>query len=543
MRDAFHQILIKEENIKDIEGEVGHICGSVSKQQADYRGTANTTQSGRGCQRWDAQSPHRHGFSALDENYCRNPDGEPRAWCYTTDAAKRWELCSVPFCDALISSPILEEENQEDIWDDDDWKEMAPKVRARDRKKAKGASGGKKEAPKGSQRPDIIHSRTVFLSSDKIASCQYHKCNHHNTTSKFVNELGELKEPLPPLEKGVDSCVPAKAWHSFNPLNCNTFHEEIKTEMWGGSSNDDNYIKYLSEGSKRAAWMYKRENEYDQLILKTLRWERPFNEEDFDKQRRDALLLERLTHSPHVINSFGYCGMSIFMECATGGEFKKRLKRDKNITPKDRFALARNISIIMADLREIGINDEAAEGDIPGLPKDLVTVVHHDFHHWNLLLTDDLKVKMSDFNDVERLMWDLEKNKSCGFRKVWWKNKCGGSTSKANVFKLAELLRFVLTKKKWSSFISFSVEKDGKQFFKIEGHGNKTFSEKEVIEEVQSVIFDGEQHPPEVLNSTDSAIHTIFQEWRAYKVCDVDKLPTAREFATVLDKAALQLGG
>lgn len=94
---------------------------------------------------------------------------------------------------------------------------------------------------------------------------------------------------------------------------------------------------------------------------------------------------------------------------------------------------------------------------------------------------------MSDFNDVELLMWDLEKNKSCGFRKVWWKNKCGGSTSKANVFTLAELLRFVLTKKKWSSFISFSVEKDGKQFFKIEGHGNKTFSEKEVIEEVRSV--------------------------------------------------------
>merc|ERR1719336_2369439 len=29
-----------------------------------------------------------------DHNYCRNPDGEPRMWCYTTDPSKRWELCN-----------------------------------------------------------------------------------------------------------------------------------------------------------------------------------------------------------------------------------------------------------------------------------------------------------------------------------------------------------------------------------------------------------------------------------------------------------------
>jgi len=29
-----------------------------------------------------------------DHNYCRNPDGQPSIWCYTTDADSRWELCS-----------------------------------------------------------------------------------------------------------------------------------------------------------------------------------------------------------------------------------------------------------------------------------------------------------------------------------------------------------------------------------------------------------------------------------------------------------------
>lgn len=31
-------------------------------------------------------------------NYCRNPDGEPRPWCFTTDPNKRWEFCDIPRC-------------------------------------------------------------------------------------------------------------------------------------------------------------------------------------------------------------------------------------------------------------------------------------------------------------------------------------------------------------------------------------------------------------------------------------------------------------
>jgi len=82
-------------------------CGLKSLKFADYRGSLATTVSGRECMRWDQQFPHKHSVtnarypeSGLDENYCRNPDGEPNgAWCYTTDAQKRWEYCSLPQCD------------------------------------------------------------------------------------------------------------------------------------------------------------------------------------------------------------------------------------------------------------------------------------------------------------------------------------------------------------------------------------------------------------------------------------------------------------
>ena len=80
-------------------------CGCAEVKQADYRGTISTTISGKTCQAWSSQSPHSHTRtpennpnSGLDSNYCRNPDGEPQAWCYTTEAGKRWEYCDVPVC-------------------------------------------------------------------------------------------------------------------------------------------------------------------------------------------------------------------------------------------------------------------------------------------------------------------------------------------------------------------------------------------------------------------------------------------------------------
>jgi len=74
-----------------------------------YRGRKTTTISGRKCQDWGSQSPHKHKYTPerfpgadLQSNYCRNPqkpsDSDPEPWCYTTDRNKRFEYCGIPKC-------------------------------------------------------------------------------------------------------------------------------------------------------------------------------------------------------------------------------------------------------------------------------------------------------------------------------------------------------------------------------------------------------------------------------------------------------------
>eukprot|EP00419_Tripos_fusus_P090201 CAMPEP_0172842048 /NCGR_PEP_ID=MMETSP1075-20121228/30440_1 /TAXON_ID=2916 /ORGANISM="Ceratium fusus, Strain PA161109" /LENGTH=203 /DNA_ID=CAMNT_0013686107 /DNA_START=59 /DNA_END=670 /DNA_ORIENTATION=+ len=96
---------------KDPAGESGGAGGR------SYRGLVSTTVSGFTCQKWVDDKPHEvsdkikpvpdrkskegmeWGNGIGNHNYCRNPTGKKRPWCYTTDLNKEWEECEIPKCD------------------------------------------------------------------------------------------------------------------------------------------------------------------------------------------------------------------------------------------------------------------------------------------------------------------------------------------------------------------------------------------------------------------------------------------------------------
>ena len=61
------------------------------------------TENGTQCLKWTSTSPH-HIWATPERfpdaglgphNFCRNPDGVPKPWCYTVDKSIRFEFCDV----------------------------------------------------------------------------------------------------------------------------------------------------------------------------------------------------------------------------------------------------------------------------------------------------------------------------------------------------------------------------------------------------------------------------------------------------------------
>ena len=398
------------------------------------------------------------------------------------------------------------------------------------------------------------HPRVVYLSPPSDNDSSY-------PPVKFENEMGEYKEPptykeLAEVERYDESCVPGRAWHSFNPLNCNAFHE-IESGMSVDEGNG-NRIKFLDHGGRRDAWELDRiipqEEETEQIILKTLRWDQPYSENFFDNQRRDALALERLTDSPHVIDVFGYCGMSTLNEFAGNGNLFKYLRDCKDVESTYLLVYARNISIGLADIHEIDIDhpDDDASDYVSPMPPEMPTLLHYDFRHHNMLLTNDGRVKVSDFNIAQLLRWDTSKNETCGY---WWYRVCGKTiwgtdrapeecvekderrqslTHKTEVYHLGALLNFILSGKKYPF-----VSKFHQDYFVLEGEDDTKYDMLETSQKVKQLILKGDQPPlaREILESSDPAIQALVQARAKAIAYDPEDRLDARGIANILDAA------
>ena len=90
--------------------EIGECWQGLAPKQ--YGGNIHVSDRGRICQSWSSQSPHEHGFTAINFpidgsvadslNYCRNAMGKGRPFCLTVDPEIGVDNCANRICAGKI---------------------------------------------------------------------------------------------------------------------------------------------------------------------------------------------------------------------------------------------------------------------------------------------------------------------------------------------------------------------------------------------------------------------------------------------------------
>lgn len=328
------------------------------------------------------------------------------------------------------------------------------------------------------------------------------------------------------IRKFPPSCQPRSDWHSFSYPTGNFFHEiDIVSGIEEGN------IHYGFSGATRESWLV--ETMQTTTILKTLRLREEYDEVMFEKQRIEAIVSERLTSSPHIIDIFGVTGTSSIGEYATEGNFAQTFRHQYsnggNYTDRELLVFARDAALSLADLHDLD-----GRGNI-------TSVVHHDLRAQNWLSSNG-KLKLSDFNEARLLRWDYEKNRRChGFD---WSGGCGKTmestnrkapeecrrsiqrtrtTEKVEVYRSGSFLFYLLSGSDWS----YSFEPIGPA-----GELGRPEPEK-----VKRLILSGKKPslPPNVARTNSSDIQAIVHAMRMAQTYDTRKRPRARVIAEYLE--------
>jgi hypothetical protein len=211
------------------------------------------------------------------------------------------------------------------------------------------------------------------------------------------------------------------AWTDKQYPTCNKFHEidlvtnaeERKTQFWD--------IQYLSKGYSRSAFLLTNPVTNESIVLKALLYGLFVEHGSISGARKESLILERLTSSTQIINAYGYCSTSVFVEAAQDIEAEilpmseyqtqvGRLSADNltlwesqshhpiiplnNLTASQKLDYAIQMAESLADLHKLAvINDDV-------LPRQ-----------W--LKTHENNIKLGDMNFAIFLPWNPVKREYC----------------------------------------------------------------------------------------------------------------------------------
>jgi len=129
-------------------------------------------------------------------------------------------------------------------------------------------------------------------------------------------------------------CQPQYHWQTYVYPTCNALHEFDLASL---NNHGKEVVRLVANGYWRDVWIVTEVATGMKRVVKTLRYEHDLTPRNYDRNRRDAMALERLTSSKHVVDVYGYCSTSGLFEFSDGGDIPAALwKKAKQKTLKRR---------------------------------------------------------------------------------------------------------------------------------------------------------------------------------------------------------------
>lgn len=220
------------------------------------------------------------------------------------------------------------------------------------------------------------------------------------------------REALPP------ECI-RPPWHLYSYPTCNDIYEVdlpsiVRQSRYalldGSSENRTMPLGYVAKGLWRSVWSVNpRAVMTEPIVLKTMQKEHELTDRNYDRHRRDAIVMEQLTSSPYVVDIYGFCGNSVLTEYMD-------LTLDDVIFANDVEVVIDSKPVPVTGALKLQWALDVARGvqalhQISGGP-----IVHTDIQAKQFLLSPSGRVKINDFNRCRFMAQSNITGRPCPFR-------------------------------------------------------------------------------------------------------------------------------
>lgn len=201
-------------------------------------------------------------------------------------------------------------------------------------------------------------------------------------------------------------CEPMYDWQLQSFPNCNKFHELDLSTM-----------RFINSGGSRSAFELSEQidGNFNKFVYKSIKFYKDVTMDKAEEQRKDGLLLERMSSSPFIPDVWGYCSVAVMMDFMPEGSMHDyikgaRLAGGSTLSPVDRLRIVIHIAGSVAALHTIDNTEQPS-------------FFHNDICCHQYLFQDGI-FKLNDFNYARPIYKDRRTNEQCtrtSFGMAMWK--------------------------------------------------------------------------------------------------------------------------